>query len=1003
MRVRKNIFVSISLASLFIAAASQSQSLRLFHHWSDVYGRAWGARRGVASDQAGNVYIAGTFNGHLNFGGEEFESAGVGDIYLAQFNSEGQHIWSKSFGDSENQNAMAIVCDNDGDIIVLGINYGTVNFGNGPISSEDGIYYMAKFDPSGMHLWTTQFGGGSISLHNNRVSVDSFGNIILTGKITGAVDFGGGPLAGEQYGAVYIAKFDSNGSHVWSIHFPGRAEAYGVAADEAGNIFITGGFDYELDFGCGLLPKNFPGSGKDIYVAKFNSSGSCLWSRSFDGQDNGWGEPTNSDDYGYDLTVDPAGDLIVTGVFTGEIVFVWPWDLDLIVSGENYIDNLFLVKFDTDGSHIWSMGGHTNELSGHWDFSDNIPYAINVEVDGAGNIYLAGTLDTQSQSGCYQNPNTSGPDIHLWKFDREGIHCLDGKQFGGEESQWCHDIAVDALGNLIMTGTFFDSVDFGGEEFVAETDGTLYLARFSQSDTDADGIDNEIDLDPILYSNEFSDVGLGGTTTGRIVNREYDPWEDVLQNVNVSITNESDPSGVRIKVLLWKYGSEMSFNVCGAGFNLEKYKEMIITCSSMMMKAVVGPVDAFLGPGLSAVVHTGASIEMHALGGGQSEILSLPESTAPIEITLDGQTTTLSAGQSLTAAVPEGPAVCYVYPETVDFGTVSPGASSTESFVVKNTGASILSGFPTVACDEFSLASNDAFHLAAGESVLVAGTFAPSSHGEYSCRASLGTDECGDVVLHGVCEGALAVDFDVRPRSCPNPVNIKWLNNFEDREGNGKSMPKKGGVLPVAIVGSAHFDVKEVDVSTIHILGVPPLRHDYEDVSTAASDGEACACSLEGADGFEDLTLKFDLREIIEALGTVEEDQTILLTISGVLLDGTALAGTDCILIKDKDPDIPGISESNAPVLGLAIPNPFNPTTRIRYDVPARGGKVTLRIYDVEGRLVRTLVNEHQSPGQKIATWHGRNAQGQSVATGVYFYRMTAPGFEMTRKMILLK
>jgi hypothetical protein len=86
-----------------------------------------------------------------------------------------------------------------------------------------------------------------------------------------------------------------------------------------------------------------------------------------------------------------------------------------------------------------------------------------------------------------------------------------------------------------------------------------------------------------------------------------------------------------------------------------------------------------------------------------------------------------------------------------------------------------------------------------------------------------------------------------------------------------------------------------------------------------------------------------------------------------------------------------------------SAPNPFNPTTVIRYDVPARGGKVTLRIYDVEGRLVSTLVNEYQSPGHKTATWHGRNNDGYGVASGVYFYRMTAPGFEMTRKMVLLK
>jgi hypothetical protein len=85
------------------------------------------------------------------------------------------------------------------------------------------------------------------------------------------------------------------------------------------------------------------------------------------------------------------------------------------------------------------------------------------------------------------------------------------------------------------------------------------------------------------------------------------------------------------------------------------------------------------------------------------------------------------------------------------------------------------------------------------------------------------------------------------------------------------------------------------------------------------------------------------------------------------------------------------------------VPNPFNPTTTINYDVPAGGGHVTLRIYDVAGRQVQTLVNGSQTPGRKTVVWNGRNSSGQMVATGVYFYRMTALGFEQTRKMVMLK
>jgi len=85
------------------------------------------------------------------------------------------------------------------------------------------------------------------------------------------------------------------------------------------------------------------------------------------------------------------------------------------------------------------------------------------------------------------------------------------------------------------------------------------------------------------------------------------------------------------------------------------------------------------------------------------------------------------------------------------------------------------------------------------------------------------------------------------------------------------------------------------------------------------------------------------------------------------------------------------------------VPNPFNPSTTVYYDVPSGGGNVSLRIYDVSGRLVRTLVNGRKTEGSKSVTWDGTGDRGQSIASGIYFYRMAAPGFTETKKMVLLR
>ncbi len=84
------------------------------------------------------------------------------------------------------------------------------------------------------------------------------------------------------------------------------------------------------------------------------------------------------------------------------------------------------------------------------------------------------------------------------------------------------------------------------------------------------------------------------------------------------------------------------------------------------------------------------------------------------------------------------------------------------------------------------------------------------------------------------------------------------------------------------------------------------------------------------------------------------------------------------------------------------VPNPFNPMTQIAYHVPHESG-VSIRIYDVSGRLVRTLVDGVRQPGRHLTVWNGRDGQGRRVAAGVYFCVAEAVGESATRKIVLLR
>jgi hypothetical protein len=99
----------------------------------------------------------------------------------------------------------------------------------------------------------------------------------------------------------------------------------------------------------------------------------------------------------------------------------------------------------------------------------------------------------------------------------------------------------------------------------------------------------------------------------------------------------------------------------------------------------------------------------------------------------------------------------------------------------------------------------------------------------------------------------------------------------------------------VALLGTADFDVNNIDISSLQLEGVAPLRFDFEDVATPF-DGDLCGCTENGRDGFMDMTLKFDTQDVLDAIGPSMGGSRIL-TITGNLLDGTPIEGQDCVIM----------------------------------------------------------------------------------------------------------
>jgi hypothetical protein len=152
------------------------------------------------------------------------------------------------------------------------------------------------------------------------------------------------------------------------------------------------------------------------------------------------------------------------------------------------------------------------------------------------------------------------------------------------------------------------------------------------------------------------------------------------------------------------------------------------------------------------------------------------------------------------------------------------------------------------------------------------------------------SEEEGIVVVSRIVPGDVQeVAVDIKPESCPNPLNLG-----------------SRGMLTAAVLGSADFDVSSVDVATIKLVGVGPIRSSIEDVAGPVPDGNECACSEEGPDGYDDLVLKFKTQEIVGTLLDVEgelvDGEEWAFTVTGELLDGTPIEGTDCVMVRRKVP-----------------------------------------------------------------------------------------------------
>lgn len=226
---------------------------------------------GIGVDAAGNTYLVGEFTGSADIGDTTLTAAAERNLLLARFAPDGSTGWAMAEGgDQYNGYQPHIAVSPSGGVHIVGLFYGRAVIGGGAFNStgeSDG--YLMAYDSQGSPLWGKQFGGGMIQSPGDIIT-DSNGNVYVTG---GSQDL--------PRGNIFAIAFSAAGTQLWSQFDDGasvlhNAREGGITVDRLGNIYMTGGFGGQINFGgtrltsAGSTPNSI--SGSDLFVARLGNN-----------------------------------------------------------------------------------------------------------------------------------------------------------------------------------------------------------------------------------------------------------------------------------------------------------------------------------------------------------------------------------------------------------------------------------------------------------------------------------------------------------------------------------------------------------------------------------------------------------------------------------------------------------------------------------------------------------------------------------------------------------
>jgi len=350
----------------------------------------------------------------------------------------GVFVSADGAGGLEADSGMSVTVDGQGNLIAAGIYRGDMALLNEslPTAREYDIF-VVKYDAAGAPVWVRVF-GGSGNDNVNALAADSAGNIWMTGYFSGTVSFGGETFSAGADVDIFLLKLGPDGQHLLSYQFGTLQEERGIslAVDASDAVWMTGVYKAIINFGGGNLPAPV---GQDMFLARFDSDGGHLRSFAIRGV-------TDTGEFVRGIAADQSNNVYLTGGFKG----------GLYLGAQQILDadeqQVFVLKVNQIGTLQWarSFGSPTY---------DDFGYAIHSSPTG--NLWVTGQAGPGVDVGLGPLPGFGGGDVFVVAFDTAGFPIWArtfgsaGNDFGGS------GLAPDENGNLWLSGAFSGTADFG--------------------------------------------------------------------------------------------------------------------------------------------------------------------------------------------------------------------------------------------------------------------------------------------------------------------------------------------------------------------------------------------------------------------------------------------------------------------------------------------------------------------------------------------------------------